>query len=410
MHSRPEYIFHSNSDLLTAKFSPFHPNLIFGGSYSGQVLLWDTRLRGPHAVQKTPLTGMGTGHTHPVYSLNIVGTQNAHSVVSTSTDGVICAWSPDVLGHPQEYLELSAPPVLPATFSANHASSSAGATSALADPFTNPSKPPMTSRPTDDLSPLTTAIPPSDPSHLLVGTESGALHVASRYPRAGLRSGIDPTVLYSGHTAPVLALDFHRPTGPLDLSDLCLSAGLDWSVKLWRIRNPAGSAGNAASGTGAGLGLSRERCDVIAPVLDMPREDAVYDVKWSPVKPGVFAAVDGAGALEVWDLNVETEVPVAREVPDIRLGVDGQIAGRSLASATKGSAKGTPALGTSRKSRALNKLAWDPVEGRRIAVGGLDGVCVVYEVGTALGGSDSARPDEWGRLKRLVVGLEGKGR
>ncbi len=61
LHSRPEFVFHAQSDVLTAKFSPFHPNLIIGGAYSGQVLLWDTRAKSA-PVQKTPLTG--SGHTH----------------------------------------------------------------------------------------------------------------------------------------------------------------------------------------------------------------------------------------------------------------------------------------------------------------------------------------------------------
>ena len=85
MHDRPEYMFHAQSDILTAKFSPFHPNLIIGGAYSGQVLLWDTRAKSA-PVQKTPLTG--SGHTHPVYSLDIVGTQNANNIISCSTDEI----------------------------------------------------------------------------------------------------------------------------------------------------------------------------------------------------------------------------------------------------------------------------------------------------------------------------------
>ncbi|MGZ7223015.1 hypothetical protein ACXWPH_10470, partial [Streptococcus pyogenes] len=40
LHDRPEFLFHAQSDILTAKFSPFHPNLIIGGTYSVQVLLW----------------------------------------------------------------------------------------------------------------------------------------------------------------------------------------------------------------------------------------------------------------------------------------------------------------------------------------------------------------------------------
>lgn len=36
--------------------------------------------------------------------------------------------------------------------------------------------------------------------------------------------------------------------------------------------------------------------------------DYVYDVMWSPVHPAIFAAVDGMGRLDLWNLNNDTEV------------------------------------------------------------------------------------------------------
>lgn len=36
--------------------------------------------------------------------------------------------------------------------------------------------------------------------------------------------------------------------------------------------------------------------------------DYVYDVMWSPVHPATFAAVDGMGRLDLWNLNNDTEV------------------------------------------------------------------------------------------------------
>lgn len=38
--------------------------------------------------------------------------------------------------------------------------------------------------------------------------------------------------------------------------------------------------------------------------------DYVYDVMWSPVHPAIFAAVDGMGRLDLWNLNNDTEVRV----------------------------------------------------------------------------------------------------
>lgn len=36
--------------------------------------------------------------------------------------------------------------------------------------------------------------------------------------------------------------------------------------------------------------------------------DYVYDVKWSPVHPALFASVDGSGRMDFWNINKDTEV------------------------------------------------------------------------------------------------------
>ncbi|KAL2854294.1 WD40-repeat-containing domain protein [Aspergillus pseudoustus] len=343
LHSRPEYVFHSTSDILTAKFSPFHPNIIVGGSYSGQVLLWDTRSSragGGAPVQKTPLTG--AGHTHPVYSISIIGTQNAHNILTASTDGVVCGWTVDMLSQPQEYLELSTPP---------------------------PSK-------TEDLAPTTMSFPQSDPTFFIVGTEEGGIYPCHRYDRAGAKAGTDHRLAYRGHAAPIMSTAFHPARGPVDLGDLMLSSSLDWSVKLWRIKAPAATAPAAAT---SGIADTQ----AVTPILDISREDVVYDARWSPHRPGVFSLVDGAGNLEVWDLYSDTEVPVVRTTPS----------------------KGRAGV----LSRSLNKVAWEEREGRRLATGGLDGVVTVFEVGRGLSGTpDDVPAEEWTGMKRLISKLEQK--
>ncbi|KAJ5902375.1 hypothetical protein N7495_002903 [Penicillium taxi] len=339
LQSRPEYVFNSTSDILTAKFSPFHPNLIVGGSYSGQVLLWDTRSSragGGAPVQKTPLTG--SGHTHPVYSISIIGTQNAHNILTVSTDGVVCGWTVDMLSQPQEYLELTTPP---------------------------PSK-------TDDLAPTTMSFPQSDPTFFVVGTEEGGIYPCHRYDRAGAKAGTDHRLAYRGHSAPIMSTAFHPARGPVDLGDLMLSSSLDWSVKLWHVRPPA---------TTASITSTTATAQVVSPILDITREDVVYDARWSPHRPGVFSLVDGAGNVEVWDLYTDTEVPAVRTTPSRGPG--------------------------SAPTRSLNKVAWEEREGRRLATGGLNGVITVFEVGKGLGGPPEEVPaEEWAGMKRLVAKLE----
>jgi len=100
----------TQSDVLSVLFSPFHSNLIFGGTYSGQILLWDTRAK--HLpVLKTPLSA--AGHTHPVYAMHMVGTQNAHNLITSSTDGTVCSWLVDMLAQPQV---LDSPSIFPWRF------------------------------------------------------------------------------------------------------------------------------------------------------------------------------------------------------------------------------------------------------------------------------------------------------
>ncbi|KAL7628203.1 hypothetical protein AAE478_002401 [Parahypoxylon ruwenzoriense] len=334
LHDRPEFLFHAQSDILTAKFSPFHPSLIIGGTYSGQVLLWDTRAKSA-PVQKTPLTG--SGHSHPVYSVDIVGTQNANNIISVSTDGAFCVWSVDMLSQPQESLTLITPP--PNKF--------------------------------EDLAPTTMAFPQADPTYFLVGSEEGSIYPCHRYDRAGAKAGVDSRVSYKGHAAPVMSVDFHPARGPVDLGDLVLSSSLDWSVRLWKVRAPAATSTIVESAGTA-----------VPPLLEFVREDVVYDAAWSPVRPGVFALVDGAGSLELWDITVETEIPVAKISPTPRKD------GRQLL------------------SKSLNKVAWEGSEGKRLATGGIDAVVSVFEVGPDLGGKEAVRSEEWTNVKKLVARLE----
>ncbi|KAL7274967.1 hypothetical protein RUND412_002098 [Rhizina undulata] len=329
LHDRAEYVFHAQSDILTARFSPFHPNLIVGGAYSGQVLIWDTRAKSA-PVLKTPLTG--SGHTHPVYSVSVIGTQNANNILTCSTDGVVCGWTVDMLAQPQELLELSTPP---------------------------PSK-------TDDLSPTCMAFPHSDPTYFLVGTEEGTIYPCHRYDRAGAKAGVEPRISYRGHAAPVMSVDFHPVRGPVDLGDLVLSSSLDWSVKLWKARPPAATSSSATAGNP----------NVAMPIMEFSREDVVYDAAWNPVKPGVFGLVDGAGQLEVWDITMDVEVPIAKATPSSRVGA-------------------------SHLTKSLNRIAWEEHDGKRVAVGGLDGMVTVFDVAM-----EPPRNEEWSSVKRLVSRAE----
>jgi len=120
----------------------------------------------------------------------------------------------------------------------------------------------------------------------------------------------------------------------------------------------------------------------VRPVLDIGREDLVYDAKWAPYKPSVFAAVTGAGELEVFDLLYDVEVPVAKAAP---------ARGKNGVMPFKG----------------LNKVCWDERRGASLAVGGLDGVVTLFETGRGLQAGNSEVPmEEWVNMKRLLGRLE----
>jgi dynein intermediate chain len=92
----------------------------------------------------------------------------------------------------------------------------------------------------------------------------------------------------------------------------------------------------------------------------------VYDVKWSPVHPALFACVDGAGMLDLWNINTDSETPVER-------------------------------VSVSTTS-ALSAVRWSP-DGRNLVTGDSRGRLVVHDVA-----ADCALParDEWTRLEYTI--------
>ncbi|XP_048479174.1 cytoplasmic dynein 1 intermediate chain isoform X20 [Plutella xylostella] len=241
--STPEDVFHCQSPVMSATFARFHPNLILGGTYSGQIVLWDNRVQKRTPIQRTPLSSLA--HTHPVYCLSVVGSQNAHNLISVSTDGRMCSWSLDMLSQPQETLELQ------------HRQSKAVAVTSM-------------------------GFPHGDVNNFVLGAEDGNVYTGCRH---GQRAGVSECV--EAHAGPVTSVHTHAAAGAVDLSHLYLSASVDWSVKLWSLKENKPLYSFEESG------------------------DYVCDARWSPAHPALFAAADAAGRLALWHLNRDTEVPVA---------------------------------------------------------------------------------------------------
>uniref|UniRef100_A0A8C9X4T5 Dynein cytoplasmic 1 intermediate chain 2 n=1 Tax=Sander lucioperca TaxID=283035 RepID=A0A8C9X4T5_SANLU len=189
----PEYVFHCQSAVLSAAFAKFHPNVVVGGTYSGQIVLWDNRSNKRTPVQRTPLSA--AAHTHPVYCVNVVGTQNAHNLISISTDGKICSWSLDMLSQPQDSMELV------------FKQSKAVAVTSMSFPL-------------------------GDVNNFVVGSEDGSVYMSCRH---GSKAGISE--MFEGHHGPITGIHCHTAAGPLDFSHLFVTSSFDWTVKLWSTKN-----------------------------------------------------------------------------------------------------------------------------------------------------------------------------
>ncbi|XP_070702247.1 cytoplasmic dynein 1 intermediate chain 1 isoform X1 [Pempheris klunzingeri] len=294
----PEYIFHCQSPVVSVGFARFHPNLVVGGTYSGQIVLWDNRSHRRTPVQRTPLSA--AAHTHPVYCVNVVGTQNANNLITVSTDGRMCSWSLDMLSQPQETMEL----------------------------VYNKSKP---------VAVTGMAFPTGDVNNYVVGSEEGTVYTASRH---GSKAGI--CEMFEGHQGPVTGISCHSAVGSMDFSHLFITSSFDWTVKLWSTKHnkPLYSFEDNA--------------------------DYVYDVMWSPVHPAIFAAVDGMGRLDLWNLNNDTEVPTAS------VTIEG--------------------------ASALNRVRWSS-GGKEVAVGDSEGRVWIYDTGEL----SVAHTDDWARFTRTLL-------
>ncbi|EFO23580.1 cytoplasmic dynein intermediate chain 1 [Loa loa] len=183
-----EYTFYCQSLVTSVAFAKFHPNLIMGGCYSGQICMWDNRLSKKTPVNKSPLSSQA--HTHPVLSMAVVGSQNAHNLISISTDGRLCSWSVDNLNQPIDVIDLA--------WKQKQVTCTC----------------------------MSFAL--EDVNNFVVGSEEGNVYTASRH---GNKGGINDG--YEGHIGPVTGVDTHKASGIIDLSHLFLSCSLDWTVKLW---------------------------------------------------------------------------------------------------------------------------------------------------------------------------------
>lgn len=325
--TRPEYRFTCHSQVTSACFNPFDRHLIFGGTYSGQIVVWDVRAKSS-PVQKTSMSSCS--HTHPIYAMAIVGSKSSYNLISASTDGRVCVWDMDQLQQPSDVLELR----IACSIVSNYTSVSLSTEKKM------------------EASVTSLSVMRKENKELYIGTEAGKLYSTKlehqkakgnqgsstesstneteKQPKSnsmtlgGLaREVVVELVSKDGsHFGPVTAMHFN-PLMPTHREGLLLTASLDSTVKLWSTDN------------------------LHSPVFSFePSNDYVCDVRWSSTHPALFAVVDGGGVVSLWNIRKDVEVAVI----EVKVG-----------------------------ERALNKVRWS-VDGRSLIIGDADGNTHIYDV------------------------------
>lgn len=191
LRKRPEYSLKCSSEVTSAIFSPFHNNIVVGGTYSGGLVIWDIRAKST-PVKKTSLPS--ENHTYPIFGLEMIGTSNGNTIVSMSNDGTCCTWSNLSLDKPLKNLNFSK--------QQNVVSCTA---MCFAEEETN---------------------------HFFFGSEesqifAAQLHLSSSKEESNINKQ------YSGHESAINSLHLHPRSSHPSLGDLLLSSSNDWTVRVW---------------------------------------------------------------------------------------------------------------------------------------------------------------------------------
>jgi len=251
MRTKPNISLIFQSEITKAISNPFNPNEIIGGTYAGYVVIWDIRAK-KTPVQKSQLNG--EGHSYPIYSLTVLGSDRTSNIVSVSGNGKLCVWPMGMLTSPQRALDLK--------YNAK------------------------------EVCVTCMEFPQNERNEFYVGAEDYLLYSAEIQTTVDIGKE-NPGVIdaYQSHNAPITSLSLH-PMQPnwynsLEYQRLILTSSMDWTIKMW---NP--------------------RTSKFPIALFESSQDYVFDVKWSPTHPSVFVSCDIEGYVDIWDLNTDMETPV----------------------------------------------------------------------------------------------------
>ncbi|XP_026568299.1 WD repeat-containing protein 34 [Pseudonaja textilis] len=264
---RPDLVVEIPSAVLCVAFHPQQPSLIAGGLFSGEVLIWDTSRQEDPLTWRTGMTD--DTHTDPVYQVSWhrdPQQPRAFRVLSVSTDGKILVWQEekDGLLRPASGFSFVQQQIPRSTKLKKHPRGDVvvGVTSVSFSHF--------------------------EPSVFISGTEGGYLMKCSTaVDTAALLQKSSSIPLrapaqfsFSSHGGPIYSVScspFHR--------NLFLSGGTDGHVHLHSMLQAR-------------------------PLLSLQlSKKYIFSVRWSPVRPLVFAAVSGEGEVQLFDFAKSSQKP-----------------------------------------------------------------------------------------------------
>eukprot|EP01084_Bolivina_argentea_P275697 470254_1 len=267
-----------------AEFHPTKDNMIIGASVSGQVLGWDMRTKKKTPSIRTQFSS--SSHTQPIFALSFLPSMSympstkIQQILTLSNDAKLCIWRDDMLYKPNNefLLKLSKMNVQSQSQSQTITSSTNQAKEITTTCFAYPNKHFNENK-----------------NKIWLGSDEGCIYETNLNLNLNKNDEKElPITSYiaDAHHGPITCIDFHKDH-KLQTSDhklqnnLYLTSSFDWTVKLWHSSSTKPVA------------------------LFNTMQDYVYDVKWSPTNPSIFAAGDGSGNLTIFDLNSSFEHPAS---------------------------------------------------------------------------------------------------
>ncbi|NXH12075.1 WDR34 protein, partial [Bucco capensis] len=265
----PDLVVDVPSSVMCLAFHPSQPSLIAGGLFSGELVVWDTSRKEEPVLWRTGMTD--DTHTDPVYQVHWVPDGQARErwqLLSAAPDGKLLLWR-------QERARLAlaqgfalAAQQIPRSAQLGKVTWGAAAVGVTSFSFSH-----------------------FDPHVFVAGVEGGyplrcstaAQTPALHSPGSSVPLRAPAELAFSPHGGPVYSVScspFHR-------QNLFLSCGTDGQVHLHSMLQ-----------TQALLSLQVS-------------QQYLFCVRWSPVRPLVFAAASGEGEVHLFDLEKSLQKPAA---------------------------------------------------------------------------------------------------